>query len=90
MDKSGAMVGVSDAVGAMEMFEPIWEEGKMALLGTLVWIFIRWYFVTQNPTHDGSEWFNGGSHPRGENNMPMAIPYYVLKRGKLNFFGFIT
>ena len=30
------MVGVSDAVGAMEMFEPIWEEGKMALLGRLV------------------------------------------------------
>jgi len=33
LDKSGAMVGVSDAVGAMEMFEPIWEDGKMALLG---------------------------------------------------------
>jgi len=32
LDKSAHMVGVSDAVGAMEMFEPIWEEGKMALL----------------------------------------------------------
>jgi len=33
LDKSGKMVGVSDAVGAMEMFEPIWEDGKMAVLG---------------------------------------------------------
>ena len=27
------MFGVSDAGGAMEMFEPIWEDGKMAILG---------------------------------------------------------
>jgi len=33
LDKSGKLVGVSDAVGAMEMFEPVWEHGKMAILG---------------------------------------------------------
>jgi len=33
IDKSARMVGVSDAVGVMEMFEPVWEEGKMAMLG---------------------------------------------------------
>jgi len=33
LDKTGQVVGVSDAVGALEMFEAVWEEGKMALLG---------------------------------------------------------
>ena len=35
LDKAARMVGVSDAVGAMEMFDPVWEEGKMAVLGEL-------------------------------------------------------
>jgi len=33
LDKSAKLVGVSDAVGTMEMFEPVWENGKMAVLG---------------------------------------------------------
>jgi len=33
LDKAGHVVGVSDAVGAMETFETVWEEGKMAILG---------------------------------------------------------
>lgn len=33
------MVGVSDAVGVMEMFEPVWEEGKMAMLGEYTLFF---------------------------------------------------
>ena len=33
LDKAARMVGVSDAVGAMEMFDPVWEDGKMAVLG---------------------------------------------------------
>ena len=33
LDKAAKMVGVSDAVGAMEMFEPVWEDGRLALLG---------------------------------------------------------
>lgn len=33
LDKSGHLSGTSDAVGALEMFEPVWEDGKMALLG---------------------------------------------------------
>eukprot|EP00088_Acartia_fossae_P056194 TRINITY_DN653_c1_g1_i7.p1 TRINITY_DN653_c1_g1~~TRINITY_DN653_c1_g1_i7.p1 ORF type:complete len:237 (-),score=62.68 TRINITY_DN653_c1_g1_i7:440-1087(-) len=33
LDKSGKLSGVSDAVGAMEMFEPIWQDGQMAILG---------------------------------------------------------
>ena len=31
----GQMVGISDAVGSMEMFEPVFEDGQMALLGKL-------------------------------------------------------
>ena len=33
IDKAGYLLGVSDAVGGLELFEPIWEEGKCALLG---------------------------------------------------------
>merc|ERR1719309_285619 len=33
LDKSAKLIGVSDAVGAMEMFEAVWEDGKMAVLG---------------------------------------------------------
>ena len=33
IDKSARLVGISDAVGAMEMFEPVFQDGKMALLG---------------------------------------------------------
>jgi len=31
--KSGALLGVSEAVGPMEQFEPIFQEGKLAILG---------------------------------------------------------
>jgi protein FRG1 len=34
VDKDGEVVGRSDAVGAPEQWEPIFEEGKMALLGS--------------------------------------------------------
>ena len=30
---SGELQGVSDAVGPMEQFEPIFQDGKLALLG---------------------------------------------------------
>ena len=33
IDKNGYLLGVSDAVGGLELFEPIWEEGKCALVG---------------------------------------------------------
>ena len=32
-EKNGKLLGVSDAVGAMEQFEPIFQDGKLALLG---------------------------------------------------------
>ena len=32
VDKDGRLRGISDAVGAMEQFEPIFQEGKLALL----------------------------------------------------------
>ena len=32
IDKSGYLMGVSDAVGGLELFEPIWEDGKCALV----------------------------------------------------------
>jgi len=33
LNKLGQLAGVSDAVGGLEQFEPIWEEGKSAVLG---------------------------------------------------------
>ena len=41
LDKAARMVGVSDAVGAMEMFDPVWEDGKMAVLGE---DFFKWFY----------------------------------------------
>ena len=32
VDKDGKLRGISDAVGAMEQFEPIFQDGKLALL----------------------------------------------------------
>nr|CAH7729757.1 unnamed protein product [Callosobruchus chinensis] len=33
VEKSGAVTGRSDAIGAMEQWEPVFEDGKLALLG---------------------------------------------------------
>ena len=33
INKEGYLMGVSDAVGSLELFEPVWEEGKCAVLG---------------------------------------------------------
>ena len=33
LNKLGQLAGVSDAVGGLEQFEPIWEDGKSAVLG---------------------------------------------------------
>jgi len=33
INKDGYLMGVSDAVGSLELFEPVWEEGKCAILG---------------------------------------------------------
>lgn len=33
VDKDGAVRGISDAVGPMEQFEPVFQDGKLALLG---------------------------------------------------------
>ena len=32
IDKNGYLMGVSDAVGSLELFEPIWEDGKCAFV----------------------------------------------------------
>ena len=34
VEKDGKLRGISDAVGAMEQFEPIFQDGKLALLGS--------------------------------------------------------
>ncbi|XP_026481956.1 protein FRG1 homolog [Ctenocephalides felis] len=46
VDKNGIVIGRSDAVGAMEQFEPIFEDGKTALLGP------RNNFVAVDPEDD--------------------------------------
>ena len=33
INKDGYLMGVSDAVGSLELFEPVWEDGKCAVLG---------------------------------------------------------
>ena len=33
LNKLGQLAGVSDAVGGLEQFEPLWEDGKGAILG---------------------------------------------------------
>ena len=32
LSKSGHLAGVSDAVGALEQFQPVWQDGRTALL----------------------------------------------------------
>ena len=43
VEKDGKLRGISDAVGAMEQFEPIFQDGKLALLGSNS-MFLRYVF----------------------------------------------